>query len=255
MLYYSAGKNFIVARSYWIGTGLRFNQVRFNFSIDYYFNEMSEHYPQSFNNLEFNSLTGVAMKKFQKSFIFIVLLVIVGMVSGCASAPDRTRVTVSDYQPPEWVNKGSGAFKDGSGEKVFYGVGSADGIRSISLRRSAADDRALASLAAQIEANIKRLSKDFQEITGRSTEAGKDSTERENVAQAFKVLVNQTLSGSKIIDHWEHPAKNVLYSLARIELKIMEKKIDSHHELSDESKDLIKKRAEKLHEEMRKEGL
>jgi hypothetical protein len=67
--------------------------------------------------------------------------------------------------------------------------------------------------------------------------------------------VNQTLTGSKIIDHWEHPAKNVLYSLAKIELKAMEKKIDSHNELSDESRDVIKKKAEKLHEEMRKEGL
>ena len=174
---------------------------------------------------------------------------------GCTSTPEKTRVTVGDYQPPEWVNKGSGAFEDGSGEKVFYGVGSADGIRSISLRRSAADDRALANLATQIKSNVKRMAKDFQEITARSTATGNESTERENVAQAFKVLVNQTLSGSKIIDHWEHPAKNVLYSLARIELNIMEKKIDSHNELSDESRDTIKKKAEKLHEEMRKEGL
>ena len=87
------------------------------------------------------------MKNVQKCFIFIVLLAIMGMVSGCTSTPEKTRVTVGDYQPPEWVNKGSGAFEDGSGEKVFYGVGSADGIRSISLRRSAADDRALANLA------------------------------------------------------------------------------------------------------------
>ena len=174
---------------------------------------------------------------------------------GCTSTPEKTRVTVGDYQPPEWVNKGSGAFKDGSGEKVFYGVGIASDIRSASLRRSAADDRALANLATQIEATVKRMAKDFQEITGRSTATGKDSTERENVAQAFKVLVNQTLSGAKIIDHWEHPAKNVLYSLARIEQKFIEKKIDSHKELSDESRDMIKKKAQKLFEEMAKEGL
>jgi hypothetical protein len=186
---------------------------------------------------------------------FMMSLFTTVLFFGCTSAPEKTRVTVGDYQPPEWVNKGSGAFKDGSGAKVFYGVGIADDIRSISLRRSAADDRALANLATQIESTIKRLSKDFQEMTGRSTAAGKDSTERENVAQAFKVLVNQTLTGSKIIDHWEHPAKNVLYSLAKIELKIMEKEIDSHNELSDESRDVIKKKAEKLHEEMRKEGL
>ena len=83
---------------------------------------------------------------------------------GCTSTPEKTRVTVGDYQPPEWVNKGSGAFKDGSGEKVFYGVGVADGIRSASLRRSAADDRALAALAVQIETDVKRMTKDFQAV-------------------------------------------------------------------------------------------
>ena len=174
---------------------------------------------------------------------------------GCTSTPEKTRVTVSDYQPPEWVNKVSGAFEDGRGEKAFYGVGSASDIRSVSLRRSIADDRALANLATQIKSNVRRLGKDYQEITARSTATGNESTERENVAQALKVLVNQTLSGAKIIDHWEHPARNELYSLARIEYKTVEKKIDSHKELSDESRDMIKKKAEKLFEEMAKEGL
>jgi hypothetical protein len=191
--------------------------------------------------------------RFRSSFIMSLLTTV--LLFGCTSTPEKTRVTVSDYQPPEWVNKVSGAFKDGSGKKVFYGVGSASDIRSISLRRSAADDRALANLATQINAKVKRMGKDFQEITAMTTATGKDSTERENVAQAFKVLVNQTLSGSKIIDHWEHPAKNVFYSLARIELETIEKKIDSHKELSDESRDTIKKKAQKLYEEMAKEGL
>ena len=175
---------------------------------------------------------------------------------GCTSTPEKTRVTVGDYQPPEWVNKGSGAFKDGSGEKVFYGVGIASDIRSASLRRSAADDRALAALAVQIETKVKRMTKDFQESTLESTKTDvKDSTEKESVVIGFKAVVNETLSGAKIIDHWEHPAKNVLYSLARIEHKVMEKKIDSHKELSDESRDAIKKKAQKLFEEMEKQGL
>ena len=184
-------------------------------------------------------------------FLFTTILLF-----GCTSTPEKTRVTVSDYQGPEWVNKGSGAFKDGSGEKVFYGVGIADGIRSASLRRSAADDRALAALAVQIKTDVKRMTKDFQESTLESTKTDvKDSTEKESVVIGFKAVVNETLSGAKIIDHWEHPAKNTLYSLARIELKVMEKKIDSHKELSDESRDIIKKKAQKLFEEMAKEGL
>ena len=186
---------------------------------------------------------------------FMMFLFTTILLFGCTSTPEKTRVTVGDYQPPEWVNKVSGAFKDGSGEKVFYGVGIASDIRSASLRRSAADDRALAALAVQIETKVKRMTKDFQESTLKSTATGRDSTEKETVEIGFKAVVNETLSGAKIIDHWEHPAKNVLYSLARIELKFMEKKIDSHKELSDESRDIIKKKAQKLFEEMAKEGL
>ena len=191
---------------------------------------------------------------FRSGFMMFLFTTIV--LFGCTSTPEKTRVTVGDYQPPEWVNKGSGAFKDGSGEKVFYGVGVADGIRSASLRRSAADDRALAALAVQIETNVKRMTKDFQESILESTITDvKDSTEKESVVVGFKAVVNETLSGAKIIDHWEHPAKNILYSLARIELNVMEKKIDSHKELSDASRDIIKKKAQKLFEEMAKEGL
>ena len=169
---------------------------------------------------------------------------------GCTSTPEKTRVIVGDYQPPDWVNKGSGAFKD-TNEKVFYGVGLADGMQNLSLQRTTADDRAIANVATQIKSVVKRLKKDYESITA----AGKDSTERENVDNAMKLLVNQTVSGARIIDHWEHPGKNVLYALARVELSTLQKQIETRKELSDESRDAIKKKAEKLHEEMAKEGL
>jgi len=191
------------------------------------------------------------MRNIRGHFYFIVSLLIVGLVFGCTSMPEQTRVIVGDYQPPDWVNKGSGAFKDGNDNKVFYGVGLADGMKNLSLQRTTADDRAIANLATQMNAVVKRLKKDYESITA----AGKDSTERENVDNAMKVLVNETVSGSKIIDHWEHPGKNVLYSLVRVELTKLQKQIDSHKELSDESRDAIKERAEKLHGEMEKEGL
>ena len=198
------------------------------------------------------------MKNFQGRFAVLISLLIVAIFSGCASGPEKTRVTVGDHQPPDWVNQGSGAFKDGNDKKVFYGVGLADGIRSLSLQRTTADDRALSSIATQVKSAVKRLSKDYQDITAKSTEVGKgkESTERENVEKAFKLLVNQTLSGAKIIDHWEHPTKNALYSLARIELTDLKKQVDTtHKELTEDDRATIKKRAEKLHDEMLKEGL
>ena len=83
----------------------------------------------------------------------------------------------------------------------------------------------------------------------------KDTTERKNVDNAMKLLVSETVNGAKIIDHWEHPVKNVLYALARVELNTLQKQIETRKELSDESRDTIRKKAEKLHDEMAKEGL
>jgi hypothetical protein len=40
-----------------------------------------------------------------------------------------------------------------------------------------------------------------------------------------------------------------------VQLKTFQKQIESRKELSSDSRDAIKKRAEKLHEEMAKEGL
>ena len=190
------------------------------------------------------------VNKIQSYLTLITALFIVVLFSGCSSTPEKTRVIVGDYQPPDWVNKGSGAFKD-SNEKVFYGVGLADGMKNLSLQRTTADDRAIANVATQISSVVKRLKKDYKSITA----AGQDTTERENVDNAMKLLVNETVSGAKIIDHWEHPGKNVLYALARVELNTLQKKIETHKELSDESRDVIKKKADKLHEEMAKEGL
>ena len=193
---------------------------------------------------------GVKMNTIRLRSGFTVSLLTAVLLFGCTSTPEKTRVIVGDYQPPDWVNKGSGAFKD-TNEKVFYGVGLADGMQNLSLQRTTADDRAIANLATQINSVVKRLKKDYESITA----AGKDSIERENVDNAMKLLVNQTVSGARIIDHWEHPGKNVLYALARVELSTLQKQIETRKELSDESRDAIKKKAEKLHEEMAKEGL
>ena len=72
------------------------------------------------------------MKSFERHLILLFLFSIIIMIHGCASVPpapaEKTKVTTGgNYNPPSWVNKGSGAFKDADGIKVIYGVGVADG--------------------------------------------------------------------------------------------------------------------------------
>ena len=205
----------------------------------------------------------MTMKSFERNLILLFLFLTVAMLYGCASVPpapeaaseEKTKIsirpTVKDFEPPSWVNKGSGAFKDADGIKVIYGVGVADGIKNLSLQRVTADDRAIANLATQMNAVVKRLKKDYESLTA----SGETSLERKNIDNAMKIIVNETVSGSQIIDHWEHPGKNRLYALARVQLQTFTKQIESHKELSEKSRNEIKQKAEKLHKEMTKDGL
>jgi len=194
------------------------------------------------------------MNNFFKVFVLLVVVSVLQVFSGCTTTttmPEKTRPLVGDYQPPDWVNKGSGAFKDANDDKVFYGVGLADGMNNLSLQRTTADDRAIVNIATQIKSVVKRLKKDYESITARD----KDTTERENVENAMKLLVEQTVSGAKIIDHWEHPGKNVLYALARVQFSKLQEQIETRKGLSDEAREEIKKKAEKIYEDMAEEGL
>ncbi len=180
---------------------------------------------------------------------FILLLTV---FSGCASTPESTRTTMSEYSPPEWVMKGSGAFEDSNG-KTFYGVGSASGIKNFSLQRTTADDRDRNGLAKVFEFYTKSLTKDYMAST---TERDFTATsEEQNVEVAIKTITSATLTGVMIIDHWEHPGRNELFSLARLDLTSFKKNLDKHKELSKEVREAIKERADKFHEEMEQEVL
>jgi hypothetical protein len=180
---------------------------------------------------------------------FILLLTV---FSGCASTPESTRTTMDEYSPPEWVMKSSGAFEDSNG-KAFYGVGSASGIKNYSLQRTAADDRARNDLAKVFEFYTKSLTKDYMASTTSGDFTA--TSEEQNVEVAIKTVTSATLTGVMIIDHWEHPGRNELFSLARLDLTSFKKNLDKHKELSKEVREAIKERADKFHEEMEQEVL
>ncbi|MBT4047211.1 MAG: hypothetical protein HN668_08475 [Nitrospina sp.] len=192
------------------------------------------------------------MKNENRYSLFGGLILLLAMIGGCTSTPEPTRTTLGEYEPPEWVMKSSGAFEDSNG-KAFYGVGSASGINNYSLQRTAADDRARNDLAKVFEFYTKSLTKDYMA----HTMAGDPNTssEEQNIEVAIKTITSATLTGVLIIDHWEHPGKNVLFSLARLDLVSFKKNLDQHKELSKEVREAIKERADKLHEELEQEVL
>ena len=192
------------------------------------------------------------MKNENRYSLFWGLILLLAMIGGCTSTPEPTRTTLGDYEPPEWVMKDSGAFDDSNG-KAFYGVGSASGIKNSSLQRTAADDRARNNLAKVFEFYTKSLTKDYMASTTSGDFTA--TSEEQNVEVAIKTVTSATLTGVMIIDHWEHPGRNELFSLARLDLISFKKNLDEHKELSKEVREAIKKRADKLHEEMEQEVL
>jgi hypothetical protein len=147
-------------------------------------------------------------------------------------------------QPPEWVNKGSGAFDVDKG-KVFYGVGIASGIKNRALLVSTADNRARAEIAKIMETYVAVLAKDYMA----STTAGDmtATSEEQHVEQALKTFSKTTLHGARIIDHWRDPADGSYFSLCELDLFAFKNALDEHKELDAKVRDYVRQNAEKLH--------
>lgn len=152
-------------------------------------------------------------------------------------------------QPPEWVTKGSGAFKD-AGNKVFYGVGAITGVRNKPLAQTASENRARAEITKIFETYTASLMKDYSASTtgGGAVTSASATSEEQYVEQAIKTFSAATLNGVMIIDHWTDPSDGTLYSLARLDLENFKNSLDKIKELNSAVRDYVKKNAEKSFE-------
>ena len=184
----------------------------------------------------------------------IIGLIFMGVAcAGIPKLPEPPKALV-EYDPPKWVLLGGGAWEDSKG-KAFYGVGSATGIRNYSLQRTVADDRARGDLGKVFEVYMTSLTKDYQAHT--TAGSFDNSTEEQNAEVALKVIVNQTLRGVVIVDHFEIPERREFLSLARLDYDAFKRNVENNkdfQQLPPKMRDEIKTRADKLHEEMELES-
>jgi hypothetical protein len=185
----------------------------------------------------------------------LLLVGLIFLLGACVSVPvPEEPKALSEYDAPEWVLIGGGAFTDDRG-KAFYGVGSATGIKNFSLQRQVADDRARADLAKVFEVYTETLTKDYQAHTTAGSFA--TSTEEQNSEAAIKVVVSSTLRGVMIVDHFEIPERQEFISLARLDYDAFKRNVEQAEEfkvLPPQVRQDIKDRADKLHEEMEAEA-
>jgi len=177
--------------------------------------------------------------------LFITLSMGILLVAGCTTSPKPSADPAS--MGPAWVMKGSGAFDVQKG-KVFYGVGSASGIKNKALLRQTSDNRARAEIAKTMETYVATLAKDYMA----STTAGdmSKSSEEQHVETALKTFSKTTLHGAEIVDRWMDPSDGSMYSLCELDLYSFKDALEKNKELDKQVEDYVRENAEKLHGEM-----
>ena len=167
----------------------------------------------------------------------MVLAAVAVFLVGCASAPKR----------PDWITKGSGAFpKD---KKSIYGVGIAEGVKSEALRRSTADNRAIAEISRNLSVMSTSLMRDYMSSAS-ATEEEKTSGEQ-FVENTVKTFASNTMSGVSIIDRWDDG--KIAYSLAALNLDDLKAMTEQVSQLSSQMKEYIKANAEKAFDKLEAE--
>jgi len=146
------------------------------------------------------------------------------LLAGCGGGPEAVKGTPSSLQPiqtlvqqgqaPKWITQKGMAF---TGKRaVFYGVGNAAGVVNPSLKRRAAEAAARRDLAQEFQVYIAALQKQYQAETTAGA-MDKHSVEQ-HIEDVMKQVTEQSLTGSSIVEYWEHPTRNEAYALARLDL-------------------------------------
>lgn len=185
--------------------------------------------------------------------LILALVGVAGLLTGCASTKVAEKVTettpIQDLKAPEWVAKGSGAF---SGQvKVFYGVGSAAGMKNPAMLRMASEDRARVALAKEVQVYTSSLQKDYMDSL--TTGSGNGTSDRQLVESAIKTVTAMTLRGAQIVDHWQNSATGELFSLARVDMELFKDNLDQTKEIDANVKEHIKKSADRMNEQLKQE--
>ena len=148
-----------------------------------------------------------------------------------AQPPVPLRITP---QLPGWVEKGSGAYQDGS-ERFFYGVGSAttaSGNRI--LTRTAADNLARVELGKVLRRFMNALAGDQMNV-----EAG-----------ALEQVVQDGLANAVVTDHWSDPRDGRMYALCSIDLKKFKESVAFSRGLDMSLRSTLLDKADQQHAQM-----
>ncbi len=190
--------------------------------------------------------------------VFAVLLVLVWVAVGCKSGPSvpPSELPLQEVDGPEWLTKKGAAFS--GDDAVFYGVGVAADVSSSPLKRRAAESQARRDIAQQFNTYIGSLTKQYlADTTAGSMEA---HSVEQHIEDVMKDVSEATLVGVSIVEYWEHPHKNEVYALARLDLKGfldkmagMQSAQEAFKELDKKIREFVRKNAKRAHADLNAE--
>ena len=189
------------------------------------------------------------MMRFSNYALAFLAAAALGACAGSKSSP-----IVQKGNPPDWVNRGNGAFKDQTGNKVIYGVGILQGVRNIGLAIPAVDDRGRAEITKIMNSYVTVLGKDYAS----SVTAGDPTktSEEQMVTQTHKVFAQMQLHGATPVDHWvdrSDPSAPVYYALVKLDMASVQAALDESKDLDAKTRDYVKANADKAFDEMNAE--
>jgi hypothetical protein len=132
--------------------------------------------------------------KMKKAHLLVVVIMILGLFSGCASTEKAKTITpVANEkmieQAPSWY------LQPPQDDGMVYGTGTATS-RDMQMSKDKAAHAARLNIASNLESHFTSLTKRFQEEVGTDV----DAQYLEQFTQASKDVVDQTLSGVEQVD-------------------------------------------------------
>lgn len=145
------------------------------------------------------------------------------LLVACSSG---TRIT-SDMQikgAPDWVNEGTQAVKNKDG-RLIHGMGEAPSMGDSSLQKSTADNRARAEIARVLSTVLDDTYSEYTSSTGGEADG--------SVARALNSSTQQALSGARILGHWKDKKTGIVYALAELDTRALDKALATSNTLSE----------------------
>ncbi|HEY2031799.1 MAG TPA: hypothetical protein VGH20_21555 [Myxococcales bacterium] len=172
-----------------------------------------------------------------KKLIGVAAVLALAACGGGASQQPTESSQVQHATGPEWVTRGSGAFKSEKG-RSFYGVGIASGIRNAAMRRATADARARSEIGTQLDGFVSHLNS-----AGGAARSSSDGDQ----------LKTYLLAEATIVDHWVDNDGSE-WALAQLEMDKLKSDLDKAHDLDAQSKQAVKMNGDRAFDELNAEG-